>query len=123
MKINFSRLKTILPLWLMGAMAVGAFLYGTSPDEIGPQGITVFFIVAYGFCALSIQLLVLTVVRLLSRPGKLKNWRFSYALIAAFLPVTVAGLGTLDQLVLRDILIFAALVALVIFYVAKQSQK
>ena len=119
--MNLHRLKTLVPLWGVFAIATGGFLYGTSPDSIGPVGISAFFIVAYLFLALTIQTGVLGATRLLARPGKIARWRLSYSLIAAFVPVAAIGLDSLDQLVLRDLLIFVALVALLIFYVSRRG--
>lgn len=121
MRIRINRLKTVIPLWAGLLLLMSGFLYGTSPDSIGPQGVTAFFIVAYLFTAMTIHVLLLSVVRMLARPGSLNRWRFGYALILAFVPVTAVGLQSLDQLILRDILIFTGLVALIVFYMAKRS--
>ena len=122
MKLNLMRLKTVVPIWSVLAIAMAQFLYGTSPDSIGPVWVTVFFVVAYLFMASSIQMCALVFIRVMGHPSWLHHWKLSYPLIISFLPVTAVGLGSLDQLVLRDILIFFGLTALIIFYVAKRGQ-
>ena len=118
-----NRLKTAGPAWLVSTVIMAGLLYGTSPDEIGPLGVTAFFVVGYISVALTLQVIVLTVVRLLSRPGRLKEWRFLYSVAAAFLPVAAVGLNSLDQLILRDVILFVALIALVIFYLVARTEK
>ena len=122
MNLSLQRLRTVVPVWAALTFVMTFFLYGTSPDMVGPQGITIFFAISYLFIAATIQVFVLLLLRVLARPGNLGRWRASYSLIAAFLPVTVVGLDSLDQLVLRDILIFVGLVGLIIFYVSKRGR-
>ncbi len=121
MNVRLGRLRHIMPLWAVVTLVGMVFLYGTTPDRVGPVGVTVFFAVGYLFVALTIQVLALLTIRFLGI-GSTKSWRFRYALIAAFLPITAVGLDSLDQLVLRDLLIFFGLVGLLIFYVSRQSR-
>ena len=116
MKLKFNPLEDLrvaLAAWLVSLLPVLGFLYGTSPDEIGPEGITVFFVVLYTSLVAAAHLIGLLVGRrLLSR-----SWRFSYAPVIAFVPVIAIGLQSLDQLALRDIVIFVSMVALGIFVI------
>lgn len=124
MTIRSTSIKTIFLSWGVVTAALVGFLYGTNPDDAGPVGVTAFFLVAYVFIALSLQLAVLAYLRVLASPGsRLEGWKFQYALILAFLPVTVVGLGTLDQLVLRDVILFGGLITLVLFYAVTSSKK
>lgn len=119
MSLSVHRVAHILPIWGVLLIVMSFFLYGTAPDKIGPQGVTAFFIVSYLFVATTIQLMAVLLTKLLIHPKKVKHWRLSYSLILAFFPVIVVGLDSLDQLVLRDILVFIGLAVLLIFYTAK----
>lgn len=109
-------------LWVVLFSVVLGYIFGTSPDRVGPAGVTLFFIFLYLLTAVSLQLGALVYLGFRGRPLT-ADWRTRYSLIFALLPVTVISLGSLDQLVLRDIIIFVGLLVVTAFYLGRQAPK
>ncbi len=111
--------KHIFLYWLGLLTTVIFFLFGTTPDRIGPLGVSIFFIILYLLIVLSLQLVVLLLRKIIARPKHLGNWSFAYSFVAGFGPVLLISLQSLHQLALRDGVIFIGLAVAVIFYLSR----
>ena len=120
-KFSAYRIKIIAPLWVVLSVVLVVFLYGTSPDQVGPRGVTFFFLLTYLFLVSTVQLFVLLGARYTSSGDGLKRWKISYALMISSIPVLVIVLGTLGQLLLRDAIILVTLIAMIMFYTIRRG--
>jgi hypothetical protein len=105
---------------MIAFLVMAGIVFGSKPEEIGPEGITIFFISLYLFTALTIQLGILVYRRFAKVNGVLSNWKMDYSLTLALIPVSLLGLSSIDQLSGWDLIIFTALILLIIFYLSKR---
>jgi len=81
--------RVILFLSVVAAVIGVALLFFTSPVEIGPLGVLLFFIAVY-FAMLGVSTLVVKLyVRMVQKRGELKRKEYAYAFVLAFFPVIV----------------------------------
>ena len=107
--------QLITPIVLFSGVIVG-FIYGTSPQRIGPTGVTLFFVAVYFWSFFVISL----VVRIFSPRHLIISFRdvrhFVLVAILAGIPTMLLALSSLGQLALRDVLIIVSLTALIVMY-------
>lgn len=120
--LDLRKLRTAVLLWLPSLIATLFVLNSTTPDRVGPQGITLFFGLLYIFFSLSLNLVSVSVIRITKRKRWQHLWRPVYSFVYGFIPTTALALQSLDQLILRDVLIFFGLALLIAFYITKRSQ-
>ena len=89
----------------------------TAPDEIGPIGVTLFFIGLYGWFVLSLQLL-LKAMGVTTRDEKATISNTAW--MGGFVPVIGLALVSLDQLGAREIALICTVIVLVWFYARRR---
>lgn len=119
--IDFNRLRHTTLLWLPVTVAVLFVFTNTTPDRVGPQGVTFFFGLLYVFFSLSLNMIWLVLARFYGHGRLLSMWRTSYSFVYGFIPTIALALESLGQLILRDIIIFIGLAALIGFYIVKRA--
>ena len=120
--LNLSKPRLAIGIWLLVLLITLFTLNNTTPDRIGPQGITLFFGLLYVFFSLSLNALSVSYMYVSRHKHWHKHWRPVYAFVYGFIPTIALALQSLDQLILRDILIFVSLAALIAFYITRRSQ-
>jgi hypothetical protein len=99
---------TKICLFIIATIVLGFFVFGTSPERVGPFGITLFFGVVLVAAALGIELLSLLII------GKSipLGWRLSAALLlTSFLALSTVSVGAGDV-----VLIAVLFVAMVLYW-------
>lgn len=93
-----------------------------NPIQIGPNGILVFFVLAY----LLIFLIVLSVMRLVQtfskKYGQSTQKLVYLAAVVSFAPVMLIALSSINQLQILDIALVIVLEVLAIFYVSRRMR-
>lgn len=121
-RLNLNSLKHTVVVWIPIFLIVLFVLNNTTPDRLGPQGVTFFFIALYLFFSLSINLLWRLAVRFLGDRRIVSVWQPSYSFVYGFIPTMALALESLDQLILRDVIIFIGLAFMIGFYVVKRPR-
>lgn len=121
--ISLNSLKFNLYLLIFGLIVVLFITNSTTPDRIGPQGITIFFTVLYFIFSLLINITFLLFAKLArSKSYNSISWSPQVAFIYGFIPTTAIALQSLEQLILRDALIFLGLAILGAFYIGRRPK-
>lgn len=119
------RVVAILPV-----LSVCGFVYiatTTRPENVGPAGMLLVFILLYLFWASIFLILAELFLFLWRRFFKQTLHRkvglrpYYVASILAFIPVLILAIQSVNQISLRDLLLVAGLVMLAIFYVVKRT--
>lgn len=100
----------ILGLTFLTGLAIVYLLFSTTPDEVGPQGTTGFFILVYLF--------VLTLFEWIYRVWlqRKHHWQFWLRAVYSLIPVILLALASLRQLKTTDLVVSICLVAIVTIY-------
>jgi hypothetical protein len=103
----------------MGFVTACIFLLvSTTPDRVGPIGVTTFFFLVFGAFFVLIDL----VWRLATTTQRQPRYNLYFIAVLAGLPTVLLALQSLQQLQIRDVLIVILLAAVVIFYISKRQQ-
>lgn len=96
-------------------VALLLMLFATTPERVGPQGVTAFFLIIY--------LLTLSIIELIykSAVSKRKYWPFWLRVFYAAVPVSMIALASLRQLTSVDLVVGLLLIVAVTLYHNQRS--
>ncbi len=119
--------KLLLASSLISATILVIILNLTTPSEIGPIGVLLFFTTAYILC-LSLMTalcrLFFWIKKTITRTktsGTKKRKSYYYGSVLAFAPISLIFMRSFGQLNILEITLVAALVILGCFYVSKKA--
>ena len=107
-------------LFGISSFAVGLLLLLTNPDQLGPFGITAFFIILYAAVFFLILILLDISDRIRRKSGKR---HYSRIAVAALAPILLLALNSLNQLQLRDVILVFVFEFVVLFYLGRRSRE
>lgn len=107
--VEVSRSKSLVTLEMLLFIAVIAFLTLTTPQKLGPTGVTLFFIVLFLFSLNSLEIYF-------RRRGAQNSSPLWLRAVYAALPVVLLALSSLQQLTLADLLLGTGLVVIITMY-------
>lgn len=92
-----------------------------NPSDVGPNGLLIFFGLLYGICLVAVTAL-LKVYRMLFRK-RIHSIKLLYlSSVAAFAPVMLLALNTLNQLGFLDVTLVLLFEALALFYIMRRME-
>ena len=112
------RNHVILILGIIGLAALILMLTTTSPTEIGPLGVLLFFTTLYMVFFCAVTLLLQAFVRLAFKRKALKNKDYLYAAVLAFGPVMLLmarSFGAINLWTVALIVIFLSLAEFLVY--------
>ena len=93
-------------------------LFSTTPDRVGPVGITVFFFLIF----LGFFVVFDLIWRYASRGSRQPMYSLYLIAVLAGIPTLLIGLQSLNQLQVRDVVVVVILALILIFYLSKRKQ-
>jgi len=110
-QINLENRKVATMAFLLSGVALAVMLFGTTPTDIGPQGVTAFFMLLFIFSLSTLELIYRATV------ARRKHWHVWLRVTYALLPVAIIALSSLRQLNSFDIAVVIFLgIAVTIFH-------
>ena len=116
--------KLLLVLSAIAFVAILAIMFLTSPSEIGPLGIMIFFVLVYvlfvGLAVTCCRLFLLFRKKLdKSKGGNIKKKSYYYGIVLALAPVLLLVCGSFAGIRLQEILLVCALEVVLCFLVSR----
>jgi len=116
------RSKTILinkrvatTFFLLSGLSIMVMLFSTTPSEVGPEGVTAFFLLLYVFSLSALEIIYRVAI------GKKRFWPYWLKATYALAPVAFIALSSLRQLTTVDVAMGVILLAAVSVYHNRNS--
>ncbi len=117
-KVNISRIVFLMTLGLIGLLVLSWFV--TTPAQIGPFGITIWFICLYFALSGVIALVVYRFDKNLHGKPDTFSKALGRGLLIGLWLTALIGLNSLRQLGLKDVILISLLVVLIEFYMRRK---
>jgi len=116
--MNMKKQITLSSSILLGFIVAAIFmLLSTSPDRVGPLGVTIFFFLIFGMFFVIFDL----AWRIVTRTRRQPKYNLYFISVLAGLPTMLLALQSLQQLQIKDVGIVILLAAVIIFYLSKRQ--